>query len=67
MDPVANKLEQVSVALEIARIWDDCNADGTLTKSQMFAVSDLANRLAELVTALAEWENWKSLKPTLVR
>lgn len=67
MDPITNKLEQVSVALEIARIWDDCNADGTLTTGQMEAVADLANRLAELVTALAGWENWKALKRPLVR
>jgi len=67
MDPVANKLEQVSIALEIARIWDDCNADGTLTTGQMEAVADLANRLAELVTALAGWEDWKSLKSTYCR
>jgi hypothetical protein len=62
MDPVANKIEQMSVAIEILSIWDDCNADGTLTTSQMETMCDYANRLAELVEALAGWENWKQLR-----
>jgi hypothetical protein len=67
MDPVANKIEQIRVAKAITAVWDDCNADGTLTYSQMEEIADLANRLAELVAALAEWERWKTLTPTLVR
>jgi hypothetical protein len=67
MDPIANKIEQMSVAKQILAIWDDCNADGTLTKAQSNEMNDLANRLAELVEALAGWENWKELKRPLVR
>jgi hypothetical protein len=67
MDPVANKIEQMSVAKQILAIWDDCNADGTLTKGQSEEMCDLANRLAELVDALAGWEQWKTLKQSLVR
>jgi hypothetical protein len=67
MDPVANKIEQMSVAKQILAIWDDCNGDGTLTKGQSEEMCDLANRLAELVEALAGWENWARLKNTLVR
>ena len=59
MDPVANKIEQMSIAKQILAIWDDCNADGTLTKGQSEEMCDLANRLAELVDALAGWEQWK--------
>ena len=67
MDPIANKIEQMSVARQILEIWDDCNADGTLTSGQSEAMCDLANRLAELVQALAQWEQWKNLKQPLVR
>lgn len=67
MDPTANKIEQMSVAKQILAIWDDCNADGTLTRGQSEEMCDLANRLAELVQALAGWENWEELKPSLVR
>ena len=67
MDPITNKLTQTALANEILAIWDDCNEDGTLTTSQMEAMCDLANRLAELVEALAGWENWKELKQSPVR
>jgi hypothetical protein len=67
MDPIANKIEQMSLSIEILSIWDDCNADGTLTTSQMEVMCDLSNRLAELVHSLAGWENWKALKRPLVR
>lgn len=67
MDPITNKLTQTAVANEILAIWDDCNADGTLTTGQMEAMCDLANRLAQLVEALAAWEEWKKLKRPLVR
>lgn len=67
MDPIANKIEQMSVAKQILAICDDCNADGTLTKSQSEAMENLAIRLAELVQALAGWENWKELKRSPVR
>ena len=59
MDPVANKIEQMSVAKQILAIWDDCNADGTLTKGQSEEMADLGYILAELVEALAQWEQWK--------
>lgn len=55
MDPTANLKEQVEVALDIVRTWDDCNADGTLTREMQEHVADQANRLAELVIALDEW------------
>jgi hypothetical protein len=67
MDPIANKIAQLEISSQILKIWDDCNADGTLTKGQMEEVADLSNRLAELVQALAGWENWARLKNTLVR
>jgi hypothetical protein len=67
MDPIANKIEQMSVAKQILAIWDNCDEDGTLTKAQSDEMNDLANRLAELVEALAGWENWKALKRPLVR
>lgn len=67
MDPITNKLTQTAVANEILAIWDDCNADGTLTTGQMEAMCDLANRLAQLVEALAGYEEWKKLKRPLVR
>lgn len=59
MDPVANKIEQMSVVKQILAIWDDCNADGTFTKGQTDELCDRAYRLAELVDALAGWEQWK--------
>jgi len=67
MDPITNKLTQTAVANEILAIWYDCNADGTLTTGQMEAMCDLANRLAQLVEALAGYEEWKKLKRPLVR
>jgi hypothetical protein len=67
MDPIANKIEQMSVARQILALWDNCDDDGTLTKAQSDEMCDLANRLAELVEALAGWENWKVLKRPLVR
>ena len=70
MDPIANKIEQMSVAKQILAIWDDCDEVGsltTLTKAQSDDMCDLANRLAELVEDLAGWENWKVLKRPLVR
>jgi len=59
MDPIANKIEQMSVVGQIFAICDSCNADGTLTKGQSEEMENLAIRLAELVQALAQWEQWK--------
>lgn len=67
MDPTANKIEQLQVAAQILGIWDACDDDGELSPVQAREVCDLANRLAELVDALAGWENWKALTPTRVR
>jgi hypothetical protein len=67
MDPIANKIEQNILAKRILAIWDDCNADGTLTKGQSEQICNLANRLAELVEALAGWEKWNELKQSPVR
>ena len=55
MDPNAILKQQLEIAEEIKKIWDDCNGDGTLTKSQMEIVSDHANQLAELVLDLNTW------------
>ena len=51
MDPVANKKEQRQIAGDILGVWDDCNADGTLTAGQNEYVAERAYRLAELVEA----------------
>jgi hypothetical protein len=67
MDPIANKIEQMSVSKQILALWDNCDEDGTLTESKRNEMIDLANRLAELVEALAGWENWKELKQSPVR
>lgn len=55
MDPTANLREQRLIAKDILKVWDDCNADGTLTAKQQDYVSDQAARLAELVIALDNW------------
>ena len=55
MDPNANLQEQRRIVADIIRTWDDCNADGTLTRGQQAHVAEQANRLAELVQALDQW------------
>jgi hypothetical protein len=55
MDPLANLKEQRALAKKIQAIWDDCNADGTLTAEQSATAAELANKLSELVLALDEW------------
>ncbi len=55
MDPDANLKEQLEIAQEIQKVWDDCNADGTLTAGQRDYLADKAGRLSELVEALDEW------------
>lgn len=71
MDPNANLREQRELVREIQRVWNDCNADGTLTAVQAEHVADRASRLAELVAALDQWlsnggfppEAWIKWKP----
>lgn len=54
MDPDANLKEQLAIAREIHKVWDDCNADGTLTPRQNEHLAEQADRLADLIVALAE-------------
>ena len=63
MDPIANIKEQRAIAREIQKVWDDCNADGTLTPAQQEHVAERANRLAELVLALDEWQRNGGFSP----
>lgn len=55
MDPNANLKEQLDIARRILKVWDDCNADGTLTAGQRDFIADKSGRLAELVEALDGW------------
>lgn len=57
MDPAANRREQLELAQDIIRTWNDCNADGSLTDSQAIHVSEQAQRLADLVEALHDWDH----------
>jgi hypothetical protein len=63
MDPEANIHDQVVTAQNIARTWDDCNADGTLTPSQALYAAEQANKLAELVIALHDWRTKGGFDP----
>lgn len=53
MDPNANLKEQLEIARDIIKTWDDSNADEVFTVA--VRVADRANRLAELVETLDEW------------
>jgi len=59
MDIESNEKEQLEVADAILKIWDSCPEEGELSKNQYFEVSDLAYRLAELVTEAKQWQNRK--------
>ncbi len=63
MDPVANLKEQLEIARSIQAIWDDCNADGTLTNNQRKSIAGMADRLSELVLALDEWQRKGGFSP----
>ncbi len=64
MDPNANLAEQLKIAKDIEKVWDDCNADGTLTREMSEHVAEQANRLAELVLALDGWLTSGGFPPT---
>ncbi len=63
MDPKANLLEQVAIALDIERSWDHCNEDGTLDPQECAYVAERAGRLSELVLALDEWQRKGGFSP----
>ncbi len=55
MDPIANLNAQIDVAKKIAAIWDNCNDDGTLSKSQLYMMAEHADHIAQLVLSLNDW------------
>ncbi len=55
MDPIANQAEQLQLAGIIEWVEDNADAEGRLSTAQVGLVIDSANKLAELVIALAEW------------
>lgn len=63
MDPIANLKEQLEIANDITRVWDDCSGDETLTAEQNDYVACKAARLAELVIALDEWQRKGGFSP----
>lgn len=56
MDPIANLNEQRRIAREILKIWDGADEHGCLESEKEEQAAELAQRLAELVLALDEWQ-----------
>ncbi len=63
MDPKANLREQLDIAREIQRIWDNCKDNGELTTVQRKQVAGMADRLSELVLALDDWQRKGGFSP----
>lgn len=63
MDPKANIKEQLQIAKHIISLWDEAPADGVLDANDQLWMSDAANRLAELVLALDEWQRKGGFSP----
>lgn len=63
MDPNANIKEQRELATAIIKEWDNCNDNGTLKEGQAERIAEHANRLAELVQALDEWQRRGGYSP----
>ena len=55
MDPVANLKEQTELAANVLRIWDLCDEDGEFTEDQKQNLISDAYRMAELIQAMAIW------------
>lgn len=56
MDPAANVTEQIEIAKQITAIRDlKTNDRGHISAWDLDEIGSLADRLAELVIALAEW------------
>ena len=55
MDEQANLREQSELAQSILTTWDNCADDGTFSPEQLDSLAHDAHRLAELVSALAEF------------
>lgn len=56
MDPIANLKEQRELAADILVIQDNCSDDGDFDEQQTIDLIEAAQRLAELVQALDQWQ-----------
>lgn len=57
MGPKENRKEQAYLSRLILDICDDCNEDGSLSPRQLEDIAESAERLADLVLSLQEWES----------
>ena len=60
MDPDANRSEQIEIANEVMKLWDECGDDGEFTDVQESQLVAHAYRLSELALALFEWQEGRA-------